>query len=139
MLLSKSKVMVIIISMFLISTVGIFAQSEKSCCAGKEGKDDNCKTKVEDAPVMQDSTHSHKMHEGYMHSSDESTSSMVCEGEIDLTSIDANKDGMVYQDQMCWNVISDESGDCLKCGMIPKEVSLEKTKANLEKHKYKVK
>jgi uncharacterized protein involved in copper resistance len=37
--------------------------------------------------------------------------SMVREGEIDLKAIDDNGDGKVYQDQMCWNVISDEAGE----------------------------
>lgn len=36
---------------------------------------------------------------------------IVREGVIDVASIDKNKDGKVYQDMMCWNVISDEAGD----------------------------
>jgi len=40
---------------------------------------------------------------------------------------------------MCWNVISDEAGDCPQCGMMLKEVSLDKAKENLLKHDYKVK
>ena len=61
------------------------------------------------------------------------------EGEIDLLAIDENGDGKVFQDQMCWNVISDESGECPQCGMILKEVSLEDTKINLEDNGYEVK
>ncbi len=53
--------------------------------------------------------------------------------------IDENKDGMVYQDPMDWNVISDEPGKCPLCGMTLKEVSLEKAKDNLIKNNYKVK
>jgi hypothetical protein len=65
--------------------------------------------------------------------------SWVREGEIDLTAIDKNKDGKVYQDQMDWNVISDVPGECPLCGMKLKEVSLEKAKENLLKHNFKVK
>ena len=65
--------------------------------------------------------------------------SIVHEGEIDLTAIDKNEDGKVFQDQMCWNVVSDEAGRCPLCEMKLKEVSLEKAKANLLKHGFKVK
>ncbi|MCH9028902.1 MAG: hypothetical protein IH819_04655 [Bacteroidetes bacterium] len=65
--------------------------------------------------------------------------SIVREGVIDLEAIDKNGDGKVYQDQMCWNVISDEAGECPQCGMKLKEVTLDKAKANLEKNGFKVK
>ena len=39
-------------------------------------------------------------------------SSIVRNGMIDLEMIDENKDGMVYQDPMDWNVISDMPGKC---------------------------
>ncbi len=64
---------------------------------------------------------------------------IVREGEIDLTAIDKNGDKKVFQDQMDWNVISDEAGECPLCGMKLKEVTLEKAKENLIKHGYKVK
>lgn len=66
-------------------------------------------------------------------------STIVRSGIIDLKTIDKNKDGKVYQDQMCWNVISDEPGECPQCGMKLKEVSLDKAKENLLKTDYKVK
>ena len=66
-------------------------------------------------------------------------SSIVHEGVIDLEVIDKNGDGKVYQDQMCWNVISDEAGECPQCGMKLKEVSLEEAKANLEENDFDVK
>jgi hypothetical protein len=65
--------------------------------------------------------------------------SIVQEGIIDLAAIDENGDGKVYQDQMCWNVISDESGECPQCGMKLKEVSIEKAKKNLEENGFDVK
>ena len=67
------------------------------------------------------------------------SSSVVRKGEVDLKAIDKNKDGLVYQDQMCWNVISDEPGECPLCGMKLKDVSLQKAKENLIKHDFKVK
>jgi hypothetical protein len=66
-------------------------------------------------------------------------STIVRVGEIDLQAIDKNKDGMVYQDPMDWNVISDEDGECPICGMKLKEVSLNKAKENLLKHDFKMK
>lgn len=71
--------------------------------------------------------------------SDSTQQSIVREGVIDLKSIDKNKDGKVYQDQMCWDVISDIPGECPQCGMTLKEVSLEKAKENLLKHNFNVK
>ena len=70
---------------------------------------------------------------------EQSNSAIVHEGMIDLMSIDKNKDGMVYQDMMDWNVISDEPGKCPLCKMTLKEVPLEKAKENLLKNDYQVK
>lgn len=64
---------------------------------------------------------------------------IVREGVINLKAIDKNKDGKVYQDQMDWNVISDEPGKCPICKMTLKEVTLEEAKKNLIKHEFKVK
>ena len=65
-------------------------------------------------------------------------STIIRIGVIDLQAIDQNKDGMVYQDPMDWNVISDEPGKCPLCGMMLKEVSIEKAKENLINHGFKV-
>ncbi|MDF1612290.1 efflux RND transporter periplasmic adaptor subunit [Stygiobacter electus] len=67
------------------------------------------------------------------------TSSIIRKGVIDLKSIDKNKDGKVFQDQMDWNVISDKPGKCPICGMTLKESTLEEAKANLIKHGFKIK
>ena len=72
-------------------------------------------------------------------SSAELDSSVIRKGEIDLTAIDENKDGKVYQCQMDFNVLSDKPGVDPKCGMKLKEVSLEKAKENLLKNGFKVK
>jgi len=66
-------------------------------------------------------------------------SSIVRNGMIDLMSIDKNKDGMVYQDMMDWNVISDMPGKCPLCKMTLKEVSIEQARENLLKNDYQVK
>ncbi len=66
-------------------------------------------------------------------------SSIIRTGVIDLHKIDENNDGMVFQDPMDWNVISDKAGKCPLCKMTTKEVTLEKAKENLLKHDYKVK
>lgn len=64
---------------------------------------------------------------------------IVREGVINLKTIDKNKDGKVYQDQMDWNVISDEPGKCPICKMTLKEVTLKEASKNLIKHGFKVK
>jgi hypothetical protein len=65
-------------------------------------------------------------------------SSIVRNGTIDLKMIDENKDGMVYQDPMDWNVISDVPGKCPLCSMTLKEVTLEEAKVNLVDSGFKV-
>jgi hypothetical protein len=136
-MLNKTSNFVVIFIITLLITAGLFAQDKCSCCSDK---DDFSKIRVEDASAMQDSTHSKDKHEGHMHSSmKEKKNSIVHEGTIDLAAIDENGDGKVYQDQMCWNVVSDESGDCPQCGMKLKEVSLDEAKANLEKNGFEVK
>jgi glutamate synthase domain-containing protein 1 len=64
---------------------------------------------------------------------------VVRKGAIDVKSIDENKDGMVYQDMMDWNVISDEPGKCPLCKMTLKEVAVKEAKENLLKNDFKVK
>ena len=103
----------------------------KGCCSGHDSHGSMTMAHME-----MDSTHS-SHHQ--MKSNETEEVSIIREGEIDLVSIDVNEDGLVYQDQMCWNVISDEPGECPQCGMVLKEVSLEQAKANLEKNDYEVK
>lgn len=133
-----------LITITIVSLLGVFTvaqeQPEKvktekkecspNCCSGHKSK-----TSMTMAYVDSDSTH--KDHQ--MKSDATEEVSIVREGEIDLVAIDVNGDGMVYQDQMCWNVLSDEPGKCPQCGMTLKEVSLEKAKENLVKNDYQVK
>ncbi|MBU2492714.1 MAG: hypothetical protein KJ571_08840 [Bacteroidetes bacterium] len=87
---------------------------------------------------MHDSTKKEMKHEK-MHDMKHEKDSIVREGKIDLSEIDMNKDGKVYQDQMCWNVISDESGRCPLCNMKLKEVSLDHAKKKLVENGFKTK
>ncbi len=48
-------------------------------------------------------------------------SEIIRKGIIDLSAIDKNKDGKLYEDIMDWNVISDAPGECPICGMTLKE------------------
>ena len=64
---------------------------------------------------------------------------IVRKGTIDLSGIDKNKDGKVFQDPMDWYVISDAAGKCPLCKMKLKEVSLADAKKNLVKFGFKVK
>lgn len=66
-------------------------------------------------------------------------SAIVHSGIIDLVMIDENKDDMVYQDQMDWNVISDKAGKCPLCKMTLEEITLKQAKENLIKNNFKVK
>lgn len=137
------KQLAIILTLLTIFGVLVLAQEKpettnkekkecaKGCCSGHDSHG-----KMTMAHMDVDSTHK-EHHQMKSEKTDES--SIVREGEIDLVAIDVNEDGMVYQDQMCWNVISDEAGECPLCGMKLKEVSLEKAKENLFKHDFKVK
>ncbi len=68
----------------------------------------------------------------------ETSENIVRSGVIDLRTIDKNNDGKVYQDQMDWNVISDQPGKCPLCGMTLKELPVEQVKKNLEDNGFKV-
>lgn len=72
-------------------------------------------------------------------STSKKTDDIVRKGVINLKKIDENKDGKVFQDQMCWNVISDKAGKCPLCKMVLQEVSLDDAKKNLKENDYKVK
>ena len=67
------------------------------------------------------------------------TSGMVHKGVIDVKALDKNGDGKVFQDQMDWNIISDNPGTCPLCGMELKEVTVEKAIKNLKEHGFKTK
>ena len=117
-------------------------ECSKSCCANTEMHND---MKMDDSKESHEQLE-HKKSDNNMHgmkhdmnSESMDHSSMVREGEINLKAIDENGDGKVYQDQMCWNVLSDSKGECPLCGMTLKEVSLDKAKDNLKKHDFKVK
>ena len=78
-------------------------------------------------------------HEPMNMETEQSNSTIVREGMIDLMMIDENNDGMVYQDPMDWNVISDKPGKCPLCKMTLKEVSIKQAKDNLIKNDFSIK
>lgn len=53
--------------------------------------------------------------------------------KIDLEEIDVNKDGKVFMDGMCKDVVKDETSNCPKCGMKLKEITLDEAKKFIEK------
>ncbi len=63
---------------------------------------------------------------------------IVRKGKINLSKIDLNKDGKVFQDFMDWNVISDKPGRCPLCGMKLREVTLEEARKNLIENGFEV-
>ena len=65
--------------------------------------------------------------------------SRIRKGVIDLSTIDKNKDGKLYEDIMDWNVISDEPGECPICGMTLREFSIKEIEKNLTEHGFKYK
>lgn len=65
--------------------------------------------------------------------------SIVREGIINLTFLDKNKDGKLFECPMDYNVIDDKSGSCTKCGMDLEEMTIKKVKENLVKNGFKVK
>lgn len=69
----------------------------------------------------------------------ESKDPRVRKGVIDLSAIDKNKDGKLYQDIMDWNVISDEPGECPLCGMTLREFSIKEVEKNLTEHGFEYK
>ena len=62
-------------------------------------------------------------------------SPMVRDFDVEVVSLDENKDGKVFQCPMDWEVLSDESGSCPLCNMNLKEYSVSDAQKNLEEHK----
>ena len=144
-MLNQTSNFVVTFLITLLITAGLsFAQEENSKeqnHSDMKGHNMNHETMMDSSKMHKD--HNHMDHDKMMGSDNKEmmkdNKSIVREGTIDLTVIDENGDGKVYQDQMCWNVVSDKSGECPQCGMKLKEVSLEKAKANLEKNGFEVK
>ncbi len=140
-----SKLVLTIFVTMLIATGIAFAQDHDSKDHKHSGdkKGMSSSTEMDSTKMNMSKDHMNMDHDKMMkHESEgmmKDNNSIVREGVIDLKAIDENGDGKVYQDQMCWNVVSDESGECPQCGMKLKEVSLDKAKTNLEKNGFKVK
>lgn len=133
-MLNKTSNFVATLLITLIITAGVsFAQEDSS--KSHMNHDHKMEMKKNDHKNMDHNKMMGSDHKEMM----EESKSIVQEGTIDLAAIDENGDGKVYQDQMCWNVVSDESGECPQCGMKLKEVSLEEAKKNLEENDFEVK
>jgi hypothetical protein len=65
--------------------------------------------------------------------------SIVRDKNVDVDSLDQNKNGYLYQCAMDYDVISDKPGTCPKCGMELKEVTLAQAKKNLIDYGFQVK
>lgn len=107
---------------FVCEHCGIVAD-EASKCSGCGG--DLHEMSLDEAQEKMGMEHKHGEHEA-MHN-DNHTS------EMDVTMMDENHDGKVYQCPMCADQISDTLAECTKCGMALKVTSVEKAKENLEK------
>jgi len=141
------------LSMFIFSFVlvaSVFGQDAPKTMKNHKMMSDSCTAKTDSCMMMKNHKmmdhdkmmkdhkmmhHDKMMKDGGM----KGMHSVVRKGVIDVESIDANKDGKVFQDVMDWNVISDEPGNCPICEMKLKEVTIEKAKENLVKHGFKVK
>jgi len=144
-MLNKTSNFVWICLVTLLITAGLsFAQEENSKNQNHSdmtGHNMNHETMMDSCKMI--NNHKHMDHDKMMGLDNKEiikdNKSIVHAGILDLAAIDENGDGKVYQDQMCWNVVSDKSGECPQCGMILKEVSLEEAKANLEENGFEVK
>jgi len=144
-MLNKTSNFVVTFLITLLITAGLsFAQEENSKEQNHndmKGHNINHETMMDSCKMNKD--HKHMDHDKMMGSDHKEmmkdSKSIVQEGTIDLASINENSDGKVYQDQMCWNVVSDGSGECPQCGMVLKEVTLEEAKKNLEENGFDVK
>jgi hypothetical protein len=61
---------------------------------------------------------------------DGSSLSIIRDSTVNVLSLDADKDGYLYQCEMDYNVISDKPGTCPKCGMTLKKVTVTEAKKN---------
>ena len=60
---------------------------------------------------------------------------IVHERNVEVSKLDKNKDGFVYQCPMDWEVISDKPGNCPLCGMYLEKFSVDEAKQNLIEYK----
>ena len=59
-------------------------------------------------------------------------STLIRTADVNVASLDIDKDGNLYQCEMDYNVISDKPGTCPKCGMKLVKVSVLEAKKNLD-------
>jgi hypothetical protein len=113
-----------------------------SACGSGDDQEQNDRTAVTHQEADGDA-HDAEGHSGEQMETDKkeelpSSDAWVREPPIDVTALDANGDGYVYQDPMDWNVIADEEGKCPQCGMLMKRVSIVQATENLRKFGFEV-
>lgn len=142
------KSVLVFVFAVILSVSFTIAQEKPDSTKQKKHDHSKCDHKKSECCKEEGKTHKHsklpKMmneHKGHDHSKmmQDKKEDIVRKGAIDLKAIDKNKDGKVYQDQMCWNVISDKPGRCPLCEMKLKEVTLDEAERNLVKNKFDVK
>jgi len=69
----------------------------------------------------------------------ESSEEWIRSEPVNVSAVDLNQDGFVYQDPMDWNVIADEEGTCPKCNMLLVKVTIDEAVKNLKDNGYTVK
>ena len=109
------KKLTLLATMLLISAISAFGQmhSDTSKSMHKMMKEHKSKMHDMDSTMHKMDKDSTKMHHHMNHDKMKmDKNSIIREGEIDLSAIDENKDGKVFQDFMCWNVVSDSAGNC---------------------------
>jgi hypothetical protein len=104
-------------------------------CVGQlsdsEGKCEMCKMSLKELSLADAKVNLEK--KGMKVMDHESVHEHGKEHMVDVSSIDKNKDGKVYQCTMCPNKISDEAGNCEMCKMKLKEVSVDDAQKNMPK------
>lgn len=67
--------------------------------------------------------------------SEQVESPLIRDFNVEVATLDENKDEKIFQCPMDWEVISDEAGTCPLCNMNLKEYSVADAQKNLEEHK----
>jgi len=96
-------------------------------CGSRNGDTDE---QMHDEEAMESVNHSDSL---------ESSEAWIRSEPVDVSAVDVNKDGFVYQDPMDWNVIADEEGTCPKCNMFLVKVTIDEAVKNLKDNAFTVK
>ncbi len=121
----------------IVTSAQFLIDSESNLRASVEmfnGADDSSKTEKTDMSNMDMSKKDTKIDVKKKEKSE-----LIREGVIDVEAIDINKDGILYQDIMDWNVISDKEAVCPLCGMTLRKMTIDQVKKNLKENGFEYK